>query len=121
MADAEAIGRLISLAFRIPSNYSQKDVARQIIYQLNGIGGSASMGFGNGRVRSLADAVAKVLAETIGVKVNEKETNSSEVKLETAPTKHEAKVRDFCPNCGVVSLVFQEGCKTCYSCGYSEC
>ncbi len=28
---------------------------------------------------------------------------------------------DICPSCGATSLVFQEGCNKCYSCGYSEC
>jgi ribonucleoside-diphosphate reductase alpha chain len=26
-----------------------------------------------------------------------------------------------CPRCGEASLVFQEGCATCLSCGYSKC
>jgi ribonucleoside-diphosphate reductase alpha chain len=28
---------------------------------------------------------------------------------------------DLCPKCGEASLVFEESCKKCYSCGYSEC
>ncbi|HLH73896.1 MAG TPA: adenosylcobalamin-dependent ribonucleoside-diphosphate reductase, partial [Chloroflexota bacterium] len=66
-ADAEAIGRLISLAFRIPSALSPHSIAEAVIDQLSGIGGSTSLGFGNARVRSLADAVAKVLAEHVGL------------------------------------------------------
>jgi ribonucleoside-diphosphate reductase alpha chain len=65
-ADAEAIGRLVSLALRIPSNYSPKEVIQQVVNQLSGIGGSRQHGFGNGRVHSLADAVSKVLAEYFG-------------------------------------------------------
>jgi ribonucleoside-diphosphate reductase alpha chain len=26
-----------------------------------------------------------------------------------------------CPDCGSLSLYFSEGCKTCESCGWSEC
>jgi ribonucleoside-diphosphate reductase alpha chain len=26
-----------------------------------------------------------------------------------------------CPRCGEAALVFQEGCSTCLSCGYSKC
>jgi ribonucleoside-diphosphate reductase alpha chain len=63
MADAEAMGRLISLAFRIPSVYSSDRIAQNVVEQLNGIGGSGAAGFGPQRVRSLADAVAKVLRE----------------------------------------------------------
>jgi ribonucleoside-diphosphate reductase alpha chain len=28
---------------------------------------------------------------------------------------------DICPSCGASSLVYQEGCAKCYSCGHSEC
>ena len=63
MADAEALGRLISLAFRIPSVYSSDRIAQNVVDQLNGIGGSGAAGFGPARVRSLADAVAKVLRD----------------------------------------------------------
>jgi ribonucleoside-diphosphate reductase alpha chain len=28
---------------------------------------------------------------------------------------------DLCPECGAGSLAYEEGCKKCYSCGYSEC
>jgi ribonucleoside-diphosphate reductase alpha chain len=28
---------------------------------------------------------------------------------------------DICPECGGASLAYEEGCKKCYSCGYSEC
>lgn len=63
MADAEAMGRLISLAFRIPTAFDSDRIAQNVIDQLSGIGGSSSAGFGQARVRSLADAVARVLRE----------------------------------------------------------
>jgi len=28
---------------------------------------------------------------------------------------------DLCPDCGHHTLVYQEGCNKCYSCGYSDC
>ena len=28
---------------------------------------------------------------------------------------------NVCPGCGSFSIVHEEGCKKCYSCGYSEC
>jgi ribonucleoside-diphosphate reductase alpha chain len=61
-ADAEAIGRLISLSLRIPSDYSQREVARQVVEQLSGIGGASQRGFGSNRIYSLADAIAKVMS-----------------------------------------------------------
>ena len=62
-ADAEAIGRLISLAFRIPTLYSPDRIAQNVVGELSGIGGASSAGFGAARVRSLADAIARVLRE----------------------------------------------------------
>jgi ribonucleoside-diphosphate reductase alpha chain len=28
---------------------------------------------------------------------------------------------DLCPECGSHTLVFEEGCAKCYTCGHSEC
>ena len=68
-AMAEAVGRLASLALRMQSPVSPSERTKQIFNQLIGIGGSKSMGFGDKRVRSLPDAVAKVLAMHFGFKV----------------------------------------------------
>ncbi|MDO8429343.1 MAG: hypothetical protein Q7S88_01820, partial [Candidatus Daviesbacteria bacterium] len=38
-----------------------------------------------------------------------------------SPSNQKAKVADLCPECGNAALVFEEGCKKCYSCGYSAC
>lgn len=150
-ADAEAIGRLISLSLRIPSNYSPKEVASQVVNQLVGIGGAHQRGFGNGRVYSLADAIAKVLADYLeqqGIKTVQEangngngktvsETQRSEGNIEQPASKPEVKEpeavkqplvlttdeirRDICPKCGIASFIYEEGCKKCYSCGHSEC
>ena len=31
------------------------------------------------------------------------------------------KIGDLCPECGQATLVNEEGCRKCYTCGYSEC
>jgi ribonucleoside-diphosphate reductase alpha chain len=31
------------------------------------------------------------------------------------------QIGDICPSCGASSLVYEEGCVKCYSCGHSEC
>jgi ribonucleoside-diphosphate reductase alpha chain len=31
------------------------------------------------------------------------------------------KIGDLCPECGEATLVNEEGCRKCYTCGYSEC
>jgi len=63
-ADAEAIGRLISLALR-SAGEDRSEVARKIVAQLRGIGGASQVGFGKDRVMSLGDAIAKALAEDL--------------------------------------------------------
>ncbi|MFZ2125562.1 MAG: adenosylcobalamin-dependent ribonucleoside-diphosphate reductase [Candidatus Saccharimonadales bacterium] len=124
-ADAEAIGRLISLTFRIPSDYSSDQIALKVISQLRGIGGSSSTGFGAERVRSLADAVAKVIEQHQATKtaIEPKEETETE---ETAPLplfQPEAAhvLTDMCPECGSASLRFIEGCQKCELCGFSKC
>ena len=131
MADAEAIGRLLSTALRIPSVLSARAVAEAAIEQLAGIGGSESVGFGNGKVRSLADGVAKVLKRHLGEKEEKLLNGHSEIKdLElldgAGSAKQEqlilmAKKADLCSDCGQASLVLEEGCAKCYSCGASKC
>ena len=136
MADAEAIGRLLSTALRIPSSLSSKAVAEAMIEQLAGIGGSESVGFGNGRIRSLADGVAKILRrhfdeqemESVSGNGHSKNLDVKEVlkgKLDPAaqqiPLVLSSKKADLCPECGQASLVLEEGCAKCYSCGASKC
>ena len=113
-AVAEAIGRLISLLLRIPSPLSATRRLQQVVKQLKGIGGGRPLGFGRDRVRSLPDGVAQVLAEHLGLV--EAVTEGKEAgQLPLFPAG------DLCPECGHAALVNEEGCRRCYTCGYSEC
>ncbi len=122
-AVAEAIGRLISLALRLPSPMAPRDRLAQIVEQLSGIGGRRPMGFGHNRVLSLPDGVANVLEEYI------KETEETEDERAQRQAHHELtqpslalfQVGDLCPACGQAALVNTEGCRRCYACGHSEC
>jgi ribonucleoside-diphosphate reductase alpha chain len=114
MAVAEAMGRLISLALRMPSPLSTKRRLEEIVAQLTGIGGGRPLGFGPQRVLSLPDGIARVLAEHLGqVRVEEAEP----------PATPAAKLvaGDICPECGQATFVYEEGCKKCYGCGFNEC
>ncbi|MDE2026080.1 MAG: adenosylcobalamin-dependent ribonucleoside-diphosphate reductase, partial [Patescibacteria group bacterium] len=71
-AMAEAIGRLISLNLRLNGMLAPRERVRQIVAQLTGIGGARSIGFGANRVRSLPDAIAKLLSQHFGFSVNGK-------------------------------------------------
>jgi ribonucleoside-diphosphate reductase alpha chain len=99
-------------------------VAEAVVDQLSGIGGADSVGFGNNRVRSLADGVAKVIREYVRSGENESFAGGEE-KPELVATQQElplpTKKGDLCPECGQASLVLEEGCQKCYSCGASKC
>jgi ribonucleoside-diphosphate reductase alpha chain len=114
-AVSEAIGRLISLALRMPSPLSPTGRLEEIVEQLSGIGGGRSLGFGAQRVRSLPDGIAQVLAEELGRPRALPDEPDDTKQLELF------RVGDLCPSCGHASFVNEEGCRKCYACGYSEC
>ncbi len=158
-AMADALGRMISLNLRLTDGLSPRERIKQVVAQLIGIGGARSIGFGKDRVRSLPDAIAKVLSMHYGfalngqvedkaVLANGHEINgngltnpnghapkSSEEKMEVVKVQQLAidgganavitdtstGLYDICPECGGGSLAYEEGCRKCYACGYSEC
>lgn len=154
-AMAEALGRTISMSLRFNTQLAPMERVRKIVDELEGIGGSRVLGFGKNSVKSLPDAVAKVLAthyslhntEVTAPAVNGNgnvahapsaqsvaapavsaiaaiQQVESHV-LATAPAQVVLPKRkpnyDLCGKCGEASLVHEEGCKKCYSCGYSAC
>ncbi|CAN5286604.1 adenosylcobalamin-dependent ribonucleoside-diphosphate reductase [soil metagenome] len=126
-AMAEAMGRLISSTLRYGNHTTPLERAKDLVDQLQGIGGGSSVGFGVNKVRSLPDAVAKAISMHFGLVGSHKDetiTNEAEPVAEQAtlqmPLSASTK-KDLCPSCGNASLVLEEGCKKCYSCGYSEC
>jgi ribonucleoside-diphosphate reductase alpha chain len=109
---SEAMGRLVSLVLRLPSPLTPTERLREVVGQLKGIGGGRHLGYGRARIRSLPDAVAQVLAEHLGL---------AELEEAAAGQPMHETVGDLCPDCGQATLVFEEGCQKCYSCGYTEC
>jgi len=129
-AMAEALGRLISKFFKIPGPTTVYEKVEMIVDQLRGIGGGSSVGFGPNKIRSLPEAVAKALAMHSGLIGSAVEPKTLEPTLEITGNEHTkqlsitesvVKKGDLCPGCGNASLIFEEGCKKCYGCGYSEC
>ncbi len=123
-AVAEAIGRLISLVLRLPSPMTPTERVRQVVEQLKDIGGARPLGFGPTRVRSLPDAIAHVLAEEVGeARPRMAPETAPAVRGQTAEVEAgpAGKTADLCPECGQATLVYEEGCAKCLSCGYSEC
>ncbi len=169
-AMADALGRMISLNLRLNGTLSSRERIKQVVAQLIGIGGARSVGFGENRVRSLPDAIAKVLSKHFEFRINgvvedkpkngassngvayengvknglsnghaeltadgvEKKQGDEIVKLEQLTLQTEegpvmvgegpaTGLYDICPECGGASLAYEEGCRKCYACGYSEC
>lgn len=150
-AMAEGLGRVISLFLRVNSNLSPRERIKKIIEDLQGIGGGNALGFGKDRVKSLPDAIAKVLTMHFSRKEKEAKLNAANGVATNgnghaeAPTKPELSstveqpalmqeavsqekitmsakaIFDICPDCGQALLAHEEGCKKCYGCGYSAC
>lgn len=69
-AMAEALGRTISTALRLKGASSPRERAEEVAFQLSGIGGRRSVGFGPKKIRSLPDAIAVALSSHFGFKIN---------------------------------------------------
>jgi ribonucleoside-diphosphate reductase alpha chain len=114
-SQSEAIGRLVSLAFR--SGVEPEDIIRQ----LKGISCHAPVWYAEGKILSCSDAVAKAIEWHLQEK--------GKIKVEMDRTKEERStvlkkyipifLRGACPECGG-PLIFEEGCVKCL-CGYSDC
>ncbi len=95
----EAVGRLVSLAWRSGIKTSE------IVKQLRGISCHRPYGFGPNKVLSCADAIAQAISQHADDKME-----APKVNLTTGA----------CPECG--SPMEQEGgCSVCHVCGFSEC
>ncbi len=116
-AVSEAIGRLISYILRLASPVAPEARLREVVSQLGGLGGGRSIGFGPNRVASLPDGVARALAEYL----NGAPDPAAAAQAAPSPAQIPLTIGDLCPECGEAALVNEEGCKKCYSCGYSQC
>jgi ribonucleoside-diphosphate reductase alpha chain len=119
-AVSEAIGRLISYVLRVASPVPARERMAEIVRQLAGIGGGRPLGFGPNRVLSLPDGLARCLAEYL--EQAPAFTLPPSPELEAAiPIQLPIRIGDLCPDCGLASLVNEEGCRKCHNCGYAEC
>jgi ribonucleoside-diphosphate reductase alpha chain len=114
-AVSEAIGRMASYILRIASTVPPRERMAEMVRQLSGIGGGRPLGFGPNRVLSLPDGLAQAMAQYLG------DTPEAFDWEEGDQHSLPLAIGDLCPECGVGSLVNEEGCRKCYSCGYSEC
>lgn len=109
-AASEALGRLATLFLKHADEPNTEKKVAYLVDHLSSIGGSSSVGFGENRVTSVPDAMAKSLRKHL-------EENGSGIQVKV-------RVRgglDLCPTCGVAALAREEGCYVCKSCGYTKC
>jgi len=124
-AHSEALGRLMSYILRISSPIPPRERLKVVMEQLAGIGGGRSLGFGPNRIRSLPDGIAKALDEYLFQQHWEKEDIKAKEEEMPPPLpgiqSGVLKFGELCPECGHSTFINEEGCKKCYTCGYSEC
>ncbi len=126
-ADAEAMGRLMSLALRsgVPIT-ALRD-------QLRGISSDRAVGVGPKKVLSAPDAIGQAieryLEEQAGIQEElpiqvARPVPSGSGQPKPAPARYAGTHEHFmgsCPDCGSGQLAYEEGCVKCHVCGYSEC
>ncbi len=99
-AKTEAIGRLVSLAFRSGVTVDK------VVQQLKGIGGEHPVFQNGGLVLSIPDAISRVLEERY--------------LLAEGGKRRSSLMGETCPECGQ-TVSFEEGCMTCHFCGFTKC
>ena len=137
MADAEAMGRLISLGLR--SGIPLMEIHRQ----LRGISSDRAVGLGPNKVLSVPDAIGIALEEwwrekqgvqqdllasgtpPQGVAVQAPmpqpaSQGGEQAQFSLGAYDHPEAFMGTCPDCGS-QLEYAEGCVKCHVCGFSEC
>jgi len=105
-SQSEAIGRLVSLAFR--SNIEPDEVMRQ----LKGISCHSHVWVEGGKITSCSDAIAKALERYLQ-KGNNGDGNGQE-------GHKEVMFIGRCPECGG-AVEHASGCAVCHNCGFTKC
>jgi ribonucleoside-diphosphate reductase alpha chain len=102
-AKTEAIGRLVSLAFRSGVR------VEKVVEQLKGIGGEHPVFQEGGLVLSIPDAIGRVLEKRYlkDGSYNKRRYGNS-------------LLGEICPECGN-TVSFEEGCMICHFCGFTKC
>ncbi|MEA3485533.1 MAG: adenosylcobalamin-dependent ribonucleoside-diphosphate reductase, partial [Candidatus Aerophobetes bacterium] len=126
-SQTEAIGRLASLALRSGIPW------KLVVKQLKGISCHRPYGFGENKVLSCADAIAKAIELYQNLKKSSekplqltkdlKKMRKSEAEGESSrdTSGYSGRWIGACPECGSSAIEHEGGCYICKSCGYTEC
>ncbi|MCX5813967.1 MAG: vitamin B12-dependent ribonucleotide reductase [Proteobacteria bacterium] len=101
-SQSEAIGRMVSLAWRTGIQ------PEQVVKQLMDISCHSHSGFGANKILSCADAVAKAIRNHMSSAGHEEHMEKRSL------------FKGACPECGG-KVEHEGGCSVCHSCGFSEC
>lgn len=107
-SQAEAMGRLISLALRSSME------PELLIKELKGISCHQPAWAEGGRILSCSDAIAKALEKYVPVGGVVSEGGNGKSR------HHEIMIIGACPDCGG-AVEHEGGCAVCHSCGFSKC
>ena len=105
---SESLGRSASLHLSSPSADAPREILKMIAEQFKGIGGGSQVGFGDSKVVSAPDGIAKAIYHYLAT---DRAKSDGEVKLQ----------HDICPDCKQATLDKGAGCDLCSNCGYSSC
>ena len=130
----EALAKIVSTALR-----SGVD-PREIAGELKGIRSPKIAWDRGGQIQSIPDAIGTAMKRYLDGEIHKdypQQKNLSEINKQEANQEAIKKVTPIvvdvtqslidagespeCPSCGSLTLNFSEGCKTCESCGWSEC
>jgi ribonucleoside-diphosphate reductase alpha chain len=101
----DGVAKILSTHYGFVINGNVED--RKIVKDSNGKGVSIGLN-GNGETKEDTSVVKLEQLAIAG--------GAAGVFAESGTTLY-----DICPECGSGSLAYEEGCRKCYSCGYSEC
>ena len=107
---SESLGRAASLHLSAPSLDSPRKILEMVAEQFKGIGGGGQVGFGDNKVVSAPDGIAKAIRCYLSV---DRGDGAGEI---SGTITH-----DICPECSQATLDKGVGCDLCSNCGYSSC
>lgn len=104
----DAVAKVLSKHFEFRVNGVVEDKPRIVNGTSNGNG--------------LANTHMQIIAADAPVKEEKGEiVKLEQLTISTSIEQTATGLYDICPECGAASLAYEEGCKKCYACGYSEC
>ena len=102
---------------KVEDKITIQPVAADAVVTKNGTNGH------NGSANGVTNGVSlQAVDATVEEPVALQQPLSLDVPLPATTTSSSStNLFDICPECGSGTLAYEEGCKKCYSCGYSEC